>query len=74
MREWALANGDSPEFRIALCGYDTEHEMPESWECVAWKTNGGYGSQSDKRGRENKHRERIWFSPHCLKPDAGVFG
>ena len=32
------------------------------------KANGGYGSQSNGRGRENAGRETIWFSPHCLKP------
>jgi len=53
--------------RIALCGYEGEHKMPPSWKCVPWKTRGGYGSQSHGLGRENSHRERIWFSPHCLK-------
>ena len=54
--------------RIALCGYEGEHGMPSDWECVAWKAGGGYGSQSDGRGRENAARERIWFSKFCLKP------
>lgn len=66
VREWAIANGDNPELRIALCGYDGEHKMPDSWECVAWKGRGGYGSQGNGSGRENADRERIWFSPHCL--------
>ena len=70
VREWAIANGDNPELRIALCGYEGEHEMPDTWECVAWKARGGYGSQSDGRGRENCARERIWFSPACLRPQA----
>ena len=60
VREWALANGDNPRLRIALCGYDGEHEMPESWQCVAWEAAGGYGSKANAR------KERIWFSPHCL--------
>jgi len=68
VREWAIERGDDPRMRIALCGYEGEHVMPDSWECVAWKARGGYGSQSDKRGRANAERERIWFSPHCLKP------
>lgn len=68
VREWAIANGDNPLLRIALCGYEGEHQMPESWECVPWKARGGYGSQGEGRGRENAARERIWFSPHCLKP------
>lgn len=70
VREWAIANGDNPLLRIALCGYESEHAMPESWECVAWKAAGGYGSQSNGRGRENPNRERIWFSPACLKPET----
>lgn len=67
---WAAANGDNPLYRIALCGYDGEHAMPERWTCVAWKARGGYGSQSAGRGRENAARERIWFSPHCLADEA----
>jgi hypothetical protein len=67
VREWAIEQGNDPLLRIALCGYEGEHKMPPSWKCVPWKTRGGYGSQSHGLGRENSHRERIWFSPHCLK-------
>lgn len=67
VREWAIANGDNTELRIALCGYDGEHAMPASWECIPWKARGGYGSQGDNAGRANSSRERIWFSPHCLR-------
>lgn len=67
VRAWALENGDNPKMRIALCGYEGEHEMPKSWECASWKAHGGY-SRTD-RGKANRTRERIWFSPHCLKPD-----
>ena len=70
VRDWAVANGDDPALRIALCGYDGLFDMPASWECVAWKNRGGYGSQGDGEGRANASRERVWFSPHCLKPDA----
>lgn len=70
VREWAIENGKDRNFRIALCGYDGEHEMPADWECVAWKARGGYGSQGDGRGRENAGRERIWFSPGCIKPPS----
>ena len=66
VREWALANGDDPLLRIALCGYEGEHEMPETWECVAWKAKGGYGSQRIDGENENPKRERIWFSPACI--------
>jgi len=61
VRKWAIANGDNPLFRIAVCGYVGEHEFPQDWECVAWAPN-------DSR----KDRERIWFSPHCLRANQGV--
>ena len=69
VREWAIANGDDPRLRIALCGYAGEHAMPESWVEVPWRTKGGYASQSKglTRARENVGRERIWFSPHCQR-------
>lgn len=67
VREWCIANGSNPMLRIALCGYEGEHEMPPEWEVYAWKSQGGYGTQGDGRGRENQTRERIWFSPACLK-------
>jgi DNA adenine methylase len=69
VRQWALENGNNPKLRIALCGYDTEHEMP-GWLSVAWKAQGGYSSQSKTGDNGNKHRETVWFSPHCLNPDT----
>ena len=70
---WALEWGEHRDMRIALCGYEGEHSIPASWECVEWKARGGYGSQGNGTGRENAGRERIWFSPHCLKPKQGLF-
>lgn len=63
VREWAIAHGDNPKLRIALCGLEGEHEMPDSWEVTTWRSPSGYG-----RAR----RERIWFSPHCLKPERVI--
>ena len=67
VREWAIQNGKNPLLRIALCGYEGEHDMPSDWEVLEWKASGGYGLQGEERGRENRNKERIWFSPHCLK-------
>lgn len=74
VRKWAIENADNPLLHIALCGYEGEHDMPNSWECIAWKNRGGYGSQASGRGAANAHRERIWFSPHCLRPQESLFG
>ncbi|HXE05808.1 MAG TPA: DNA adenine methylase [Bryobacteraceae bacterium] len=67
VRKWAIENANNPLLRIALCGYEGEHEMPGEWECVPWKAHGGYGAQRGGRGNQNAGRERIWFSPHCLR-------
>ena len=66
VREWAVGRGDDPLMRIALCGYEGEHDFPPSWDCVAWKAHGGYGSQRTNGENLNPNRERVWFSPHCL--------
>lgn len=68
VREWAIEHGDNPKLRIALCGYEGEHEMPASWRCEARVEAGGYGNQS---GSRNKEKERIWYSPYCLEGRVG---
>ena len=70
VRKWAIENGDNPELRIALCGYDEhEAELPASWSRVYWKANGGFSNQkkSGTRGQENARRETLYFSRFCLK-------
>ena len=56
---WAVANGDNPRLRIAVCGYnDAESDalFPDSWARFVWRRS-GLG--------QNKEKECIWFSPHC---------
>lgn len=74
VREWAIERGNDPMMRIAFCGYEGEHVMSDDWECLEWKSRGGYGSQA-RSGNDNCRRERIWFSPHCLRPERerGLF-
>lgn len=72
VREWAIANGNHPLLRIALCGYEGEHEMPESWAVHAWSAGAGFGGQAEDRS-ENGKRERIWFSPACLGKSLPLF-
>jgi DNA adenine methylase len=67
VREWAVEAGRNPRLRIALCGYEGEHVLPPEWECVAWSAHGGYASGSGSANAENCKRERIWFSPACLR-------
>lgn len=72
---WCMKWGADPCIRIALCGYEGEHERLESlgWTVEAWEASGGYANQrrGGKGKAENAKRERIWFSPHTLKPNSG---
>jgi len=63
VRKFAIENGNNPLLRIALCGYKEEHHMPDNWTEHAWNAGQGYATATD----DFKDRERIWFSPHCLK-------
>ncbi len=70
--EWCRVNGDDARLRIALCGYEGDHAMPETWRVHAWKAHGGFSGQRSGDPNGNPHRERIWFSPHCLdKTNSG---
>lgn len=67
VRAWAVANGGNPDLRIALCGYEGEHVLPDDWRVVEWKARGGYGATRADGTNENAARERVWLSPHCLR-------
>jgi hypothetical protein len=68
---YCLERGSDPLMRICLAGYAGQNEELEQrgWTVVAWKSSGGYGNRSS-RGKENAARERLFFSPACLDPNA----
>jgi DNA adenine methylase len=71
VRDWCLAHGDDPDYRIVLAGFDGEHNGLEAhgWRAVAWFKSGflkGGMKQQGKIGHQ-QHRERLWLSPHCLQ-------
>lgn len=71
---YCIERGNDPLMRIALCGYDGEHNIlsdKHGWDCVTWEANGGYANGGNGNGKANKKRERIWFSPNCMQ--AGLF-
>lgn len=69
--EWAVANQHDPLLRIAVCGYEGEHDFPDCWEVFKWRSH-GFISKHGGQGRINRERERIWFSPGCLRPDGAT--
>ena len=72
---WAVEHGKDERLRIALCGYAGTWTPPDGWEEIAWKAKGSYGGQRKKGApNDNAARERIWFSPGCLKPGETTAG
>ena len=44
--------------------------IKEGWTTKQWRAQGGYANVSrtdDNRGKINKSRETLYFSPHCLQ-------
>jgi hypothetical protein len=77
---WCRKWGQDDGIRIAVCGYEGdgyEALVPDGWEEHEWETTGGYANQNraGKGKAANAKRERIWFSPACVKPTnaAGLF-
>lgn len=68
VRKWCSENGNNPDLRIVLAGYDGEHNELEDlgWRVHAWNAAGGFGGGRGGRGEDNASKERLWFSPHCI--------
>lgn len=72
VRKWAIEAGKRADMRVALCGYEGEHEMPDDWEVQEWNAGEGFGGQAEER-TGNGRRERVWYSPACVRqPKQGV--
>jgi hypothetical protein len=71
VQAWGLKWGDDRDMRIAVCGLEGEYPDLDAagWEKVPWKSRGGYGNRTGK-GKEQRERERIWFSPNCINPET----
>lgn len=79
-RDWAIRNGQDRRLRIVLCGYETEHieAMPASWRMVRGQATAAYQTRAragaTQRGnQENRHKERLWFSPGCVEREPSLF-
>lgn len=67
VREWCVRRGAEHDMRIVLAGYKEEHEQIEAhgWTRHEWSAQGGYANIGNANGKANRHRECLWFSPHC---------
>jgi DNA adenine methylase len=72
---YCLERGPNPKMRLCVAAYQGdgyEQLLEHGWEEVAWRAAGGYGNRSAK-GKKNAGRERLYFSPNCIKGQAGLF-
>ena len=63
---WAVEHGNNPRLRIVVAGYD-DRELPHGWSQVERSEASGLG-----RCNGNRHRERLWLSPHCYHHEQQV--
>jgi len=76
VRDWAVAHGEDPRLRIVLAGYIDEHEghVPDTWRLVRYSAGLGYGTTNGGgQNSVNRHKEALWFSPHCIDPAGRLF-
>ena len=67
VREWSIKRGSNPNYRIVIAGYGEHEELKaHGWTSIAWSAQGGY-SKIGKGENNNRHKETLWLSPHCLK-------
>ena len=73
--EWCVTNGDNPRYKIALCGYDGEHNKLETmgWSSYSWVAGSSYQSKNGGVNGDNRKLERIWFNANCLSKQTAQY-
>jgi site-specific DNA-adenine methylase len=79
VREWAIAKGADPRYRIVLAGYEPEHAAAMAaagWRMQVHKASAAYQTAAQEGGvagnQGNRRLERLWFSPSCLDQQLGL--
>jgi len=69
VREWCRERAERKTYRIVLAGYYEEHEslLDDGWTVHRWSAHGGFANKGKGKGpgSVNRHREALFFSPHC---------
>jgi DNA adenine methylase len=78
---WAIPRGERDTYRLVIAGYADEHPnlIAAGWRVHTWTAQGGYahagaGGNTKTRGNDNRHREALFMSPHCLNPEQVAGG
>ncbi|MHB1777981.1 MAG: hypothetical protein ACYCU7_18640 [Acidimicrobiales bacterium] len=76
VRQWCLANGNNPRYRIVLAGYSAEHDhlIPDTWRRIRWSASAAYQTSTSSGGnKDNRHCEVLWCSPYALDDTPRLF-
>lgn len=80
-REWAIKAGKDPKYRIVFAGFEGEHGSAfedAGWTALEWYKigflKGGMANTSGDKDQTQQARERLWMSPHCLRPEVARQG
>lgn len=75
VEKWVLERGKIKSYRIVVAGYAEEYQtlVKAGWTTHAWSATGGYANAAKKKVNKNRHRETLFFSPHCIKKNSGLF-
>lgn len=78
VREWCRKRGALKTYRIVLAGYYDEHAslVDDGWTVHRWSAHGGFANRGKgkTRGEVNRHKEALFFSPHCHSSGLRRFG
>jgi site-specific DNA-adenine methylase len=78
VREWCRTRGDKKTYRIVLAGYYEEHVslLDDGWTVYKWSAHGGFANRGKGKtqGNINRHKEALFFSPHCHSSGLKRFG
>lgn len=68
VNEWCAKRGALKTHRIVVAGYEEyENLLSLGWSKLSWKAGGGLANLGKGiQGHLNRHRETLYFSPHCL--------
>lgn len=59
---WVRERGAKESYRIVTAGYEEYQSLlAEGWTAHNWEAGGGYSTPDNN----NRHRETLYFSPHC---------
>lgn len=69
--DWCIENGDNPDIKICLCGYEGNEKLAEhGWTPHYWESTRGHRNIDKNQSHKT---EVAWFNPQCHQPQPDLF-